>query len=445
MRHWMTVLAVVCLLGAACAPSAGAPSKPAPAASGSGASSAPPAAGSGASAAPAAAGSGASAAPAAGSAPSGTSSAASGPELVIGATVALTGPFAEPGKWYQRVWEWYFKDLNARGGLLGRPVKLILYDDESDPNKAATLYERLLTVDKVDLLLGPYPTPTDAAVIPIAERNGMVLIQGGTAATSLLRGRSNKYTFTVFTSLDADWGKIWVDWLSSLPEAQRPRTAAIFTLNNPFTIGVQKGLPDQLGSAGLRVAVNEVYDQGTTDFTALVQRAKAANVDAVAMLSYFPDSVLLTRTMAEQGLKPKTAYNAISSGLPTWTAELKDLGEYAVTSVQVWHTFAFKDVDRLAKFVQDDFNIDFIPASAGWAMTAAQVLQAGVQGCGKVDQDCIADWLHANSMDTVSGTLRFDAEGITPYFLVLAQVQNNKNVIVYPPNLATAQAVYPIP
>ena len=78
-------------------------------------------------------------------------------------------------------------------------------------------------------------------------------------------------------------------------------------------------------------------------------------------------------------------------------------------------------------------------------MTAAQVLQAGVQGCGKVDQDCIVDWLHANSMDTVSGTLRFDAEGITPYFLVLAQVQNNKNVVVYPPNLATAQAVYPMP
>src|SRR5438445_77151 len=111
----------------------------------------------------------------------------------------------------------------------------------------------LLTVDKVDLLLGPYPTPTDAAVIPIAERNGMVLIQGGTAATSLLRGRSNKYTFTVFTSLDADWGKIWVDWLSSLPEAQRPRTAAIFTLNNPATVGIQTGLPAQLGSAALAV------------------------------------------------------------------------------------------------------------------------------------------------------------------------------------------------
>lgn len=426
MRFWSVALLALSVLAAACSPAAS-PAKPAA----SNPTSAP---------APAAAGSAPSSAPS-----DAASKPAGGPELLIGGTVALSGPFSEPGRWYQRVWEWYFKDLNAKGGLLGRPVKLILYDDESDPNKAATLYERLLTVDKVDLLLGPYPTPTDAAVIPIAERNGMVLVQGGTAATSLLRGRNNQYTFTAFTSLDADWARIWVDWMNSLPEAQRPKTAAVFTLNNPFTIGVQKGLPDQLAAAGLRVAVNEVYDQGTTDFTALVQRAKAANVDAVALLSYFPDSVLLTRTLAEQGLKPKTAYNAISSGLPTWTTDLKEQGEYAVTTVQVWHTFPFKDVNRLAKFIQDDFQVDFIPASAGWAMTVAQILQAGVEGCGKVDQDCIADWLRANPVDTVSGQLRFDREGIPQYFLALAQVQGGKNVIIFPPNLATAPAVYPIP
>jgi branched-chain amino acid transport system substrate-binding protein len=429
MRHWMGILAGICLLSAACAPAAGPAAKPPAASSGAPAASAP-----------------AAAAPVAGSgASSGTTGAASGPELVIGATAALTGPFSEPGKWYQRVWDWYFKELNARGGLLGRPVKLVLYDDESDPNKAATLYERLLTVDKVDLLLGPYPTPTDAAVIPIAERNGMVLVQGGTAATSLLRGRNNKYTFTVFTSLDADWAKIWLDWLNSLPADQRPKTAAVFTLNNPFTIGVQKGLVDQLGTAGLRVAVNEVYDQSTTDFTALVQRAKAANADTVALLSYFPDSVLITRTMAEQAFKPKTAYNAISSTLPTWTADLKDLGEYAVSPVQVWHTFPFKDVDRLYKLMQDEFKVNFITAQAGWAMTAAQVLQAAVEGCGKVDQDCMADWLRANQVDTASGRLKFDGEGITEHFLALAQVQNGQNVTIYPQNLATAPAVYPIP
>src|ERR671930_347153 len=226
MHPRLAILAAVCLLAAACAPAAGP------------------------------AGGGAAAAPQ----PAAQPAAPQGQELVIGGSMALTGPFAEPGKWYQRVWEWYFRELNARGGLLGRPVKLVIYDDESDPNKAATLYERLLTVDKVDLLIGPYPTPTLAAVIPIAERNGMVLVQGGTAASSLLRGHNNRYTFTIFTALDTDHGRIWIDWLNSLPAAQRPKSAALFVLNNPYTIGIQKGLQEQLPASGMSVVVNEVYD-----------------------------------------------------------------------------------------------------------------------------------------------------------------------------------------
>src|SRR5262245_4370675 len=153
MRHWMGILASLCLLSAACAPAAGPAANPPAASSGAPAASAPAGSGAPAASAPAA-GSGASS-----GASSGTTSVASGPELVIGATAALTGPFSEPGKWYQRVWDWYFKELNAKGGLLGRPVKLVIYDDESDPNKAATLYEQLLTVDQGDLRLGPSRAP----------------------------------------------------------------------------------------------------------------------------------------------------------------------------------------------------------------------------------------------------------------------------------------------
>src|SRR5919109_479287 len=109
-------------------------------------------------------------------------------ELVIGG-------FSDVGKEYQKTYEWYFNQLNAKGGLLGRPVKLVLYDDESDPKKAASLYDKLITVDKVDLLIGPYPTPILAAVIPIAEREHMLLVQAGTVASSLLQGHGNKYTF----------------------------------------------------------------------------------------------------------------------------------------------------------------------------------------------------------------------------------------------------------
>jgi branched-chain amino acid transport system substrate-binding protein len=422
MRNWLPFGLVLVLLAAACAPAA----PPAPTQASAPAAAAPTQASAAAAAATPATG------------------AATGKELVIGGSMALTGPFSEPGKWFQRVYEWYFADLNAHGGLLGRPVKLVLYDDESDPNKAAQFYERLISVDKVDLLLHPYPTPTSASVIPIAERNGMVNINASTAASSLLRGRGNRYTFSALTQLDSTLMSGYFDWLLTLPEAQRPKSAAVFTLNNPFTLGVQKGLLADVGRTGMQVVVNEQYDQATTDFTALIQKAKSSGAEAVIMLSYYPDSVLLTRTMAEQGYKPKTTFNAISSALPTWTTDLKDLGEGAITNVSVWHTFPYKDTDRLYKFVQDQFQVTTIPAHAGYALTSLQVLRAGVEGCGKVDQDCIANWLRTNSVDTASGTLKFDDEGIPQARSSMVQVQGGKNVVIWPKELAAADAVYPL-
>jgi branched-chain amino acid transport system substrate-binding protein len=365
-------------------------------------------------------------------------------EIVVGGTAALTGPFAEPGRWYQRVYDWYFKELNTRGGLLGRPVRVLLYDDESDPNKAAQFYERLLTVDKVDLLIGPYPTPTGAAVIPIAERNGMVLVQGGTATASLLRGHKNKYTFTAATFLDTDWARGWLEWMGTLPQADRPKTFAVFTLNSPFTLGIQKGLLPQLQKMGATAVVDEVYDQSTSDFTAVVQKAKAANAEAVALLSYYPDSVLLTRTMAELRYKPKTSFNAISSNLPTWTADLKELGEGAFSPAQVVPDVAHKDVERLVDFFGRELNTETISSQAGWAITTAQILHAGVEGCGKIDQDCIADWLRSNKIDTASGPITFDQEGIPEYRSVLTQVQNGRVVPVFPQEVAKAPAIYPL-
>ena len=364
-------------------------------------------------------------------------------ELVIGGSMAITGAFSDVGKEYQKTYDWYFNQVNAKGGLLGRPVKLVLYDDESDPKKAASLYEKLITVDKVDMLIGPYPTPILAAVIPIVEREHMVLVQAGTVASSLLQGHGNKYTFTAFTFLDKDYTRPWIEWMNTLPVEQRPKSLAIFTLNNPFTIGTQSGLVASAQKNNIQVPVNEVYDATTTDFSALVQKAKAANVEAVALLSYYPDSVQIAKTMAELNLKPKTWYNAISSTVPTWTTDLKEVGDSTVTPVQVWHTMKYKGVDQLLKLANEQFNISYIPFHVGSAATVADVLTAGVQGCGKIDQDCIANWLRSNTVDTVSGSLKFDADGIPQYSAALTQVQNGKLVAVFPKEVADAQMVYP--
>ncbi|MDQ3812276.1 MAG: ABC transporter substrate-binding protein, partial [Chloroflexota bacterium] len=223
-----------------------------------------------------------------------------------------------------------------------------------------------------------------------------------------------------------------------------PKTFAVFTLNNPFTLGVQRGMLPHVEKMGSTVAVNEVYDQATTDFTALVQKAKAANADAVALLSYYPDSVLLTRTMSELGFKPKTSFNAISSNLPTWTADLKELGEGALSPAQVLPDLPYKDVDRLVAFLKEEFKTDTISSQAGWAITTAQILHAGVEGCGKIDQDCIANWLRSNTIETASGPIKYDQDGVPEYRSVLTQVQNGKVVPVYPKEVAKAQVAYPL-
>jgi branched-chain amino acid transport system substrate-binding protein len=231
--------------------------------------------------------------------------------------------------------------------------------------------------------------------------------------------------------------------MNTLPVEQRPKSLAIFALNNPFTIGTQSGLVAFAQKNNIQVPVNEVYDATTTDFSALVQKAKAANVEAVALLSYYPDSVQIAKTMAELNLKPKTWYNAISSTVPTWTTDLKEVGESTVTPVQVWHTMKYKGVDQLLKLANEQFNISYIPFHVGSAATVADVLTAGVQGCGKIDQDCIANWLRSNTVDTVSGSLKFDADGIPQYSAALTQVQNGKLVAVFPKEVADAQMVYP--
>jgi branched-chain amino acid transport system substrate-binding protein len=390
----------------------------------------------------------ASAQPAASAAASGAAAAkpAAGKEIVISGSMALTGNFADVGKNYLKTYQWYFDNLNKSGGLLGRPVKLVINDDESNPQKAAQLYDKYISVDKSDLLIGPYPTPILAAVIPVVEREKMVLVQAGTAAASLLLGKNNKYTFTAFTFLDRDYAKGWTDWIKTLPADQRPKTLAILTLNNPFTIGVQKGLADLAKDAGMNVAVNEVYDGNTSDFTPLVQKAKAANADAVALLSYYPDSVQITKTMSEQKLKPKTWYNAISSTVPTWTKDLGALGDNTVSPAQTWATLKTgKGVQDALQFGKDEFKIDYIPLHVGASMTVSQILTAGVQGCGKIDQDCIADWLRKNSIDTVAGKIKFDKDQFPEYWSILTQVQNGKLFAVSPSEVADGKMVYPQP
>src|SRR5262245_15152355 len=230
-------------------------------------------------------------------------------EIVIGGTLGLTGAYAEPSTDYKAVYDLWLERINKKGGLLGRPVKMNIYNDESTPTVAQSLYNRLLDQDKVDLVLAPYTTFVGGAIVPIVMSHKKVLFNGGFVGINIFKNNKG-WIVGSYTYQEPDYTRGVFELIKSLPENQKPKRAAILTSQNPFTIVVRAGIGGVGGAlnyakdAGVSVVVDEQYPPNTTDFTALVQKAKAANADVLLILGLPNDTLQVARTAQQQGFKP---------------------------------------------------------------------------------------------------------------------------------------------
>src|SRR6516162_2844710 len=228
----------------------------------------------------------------------------SGAPIKIGFSMAMTGGLAANGKsalLAQRIWE---GDVNAKGGLLGRPVKLIYYDDQSNPATVPGIYTKLLDIDKVDLLIGPYATAQIAPAMPIViQRNKLFIALLGLAVNSefdypnyfvmIPSGPDPKPAFT----------KGFFD--IAMAQAPKPRTVAIVAADQEFSRNGSDGARENAKKAGLRIVYDKTYPPSTTDFAPIVRAVAATNPDLLVICSYPPDSVGLVRSINEIGFKPK--------------------------------------------------------------------------------------------------------------------------------------------
>jgi len=149
--------------------------------------------------------------------------------ILIGGSLPLTGKFAETAKWIERGYRYWAEEINKKGGLLGRPVKLIIYDDESNASKAVTYAEKAITVDKVDLLFGGYPGTAARAVMPVAEKYKKVYVSMGGHMKSFSQGYT--YSFGGPPLMGEWWYLGFIDWMKTIPEKDRPKRAAVYTMN----------------------------------------------------------------------------------------------------------------------------------------------------------------------------------------------------------------------
>ncbi len=218
--------------------------------------------------------------------------------------MALTGGVAQNGKQLIIALELWRDDVNANGGLLGRPVELVYYDDQSNPSNVPGIYTKLITVDKVDLLLGPYATNMAAAAVPVIMQHNMTTV-------TMLAVNVNRYfnypRYFDMIPIGPEGTKAFSRGYFELAAAQKPKpqTVAILAADAEFSKTSADGARENATANGFKIVYDQSYPPSTTDFTPVVRALQAANADVVFVAAYPPDTVGIVRAAQEIGLKPK--------------------------------------------------------------------------------------------------------------------------------------------
>ncbi len=368
---------------------------------------------------------------------------AKGKPIRLGGSLAITGPLAENAKWIKRGYEYWAEKVNKTGGLLGRPVELVIYDDEGKPDKAVQLLEKLITVDKVDLLLGGYAGPSCAAQMSIAERYGMVYVSMGGHMTSFSQGF--KYSFSA-TPMMGEWlSDAFFKFLESLPPNERPKSVAYVRLNNPIGragAAVEHKWAEKLG---MKIVMEEYYDSPLASADAIISKAKQGGAELLYCTQFFPDAVLTVRSAKALGYNPKFFQQSIAATSPAWAKTLGPDGNCVYQGVIMTNSLPFPEIKELNQVAKEKFAEPDAPEYFLFGYSWPETLQRGVEGAKSLNQDAIRDYLRNHEISIIAGKFRFDEKGLPPAYSYVVQVQKGQTVVVYPSDKATAKAVYPKP
>ena len=362
----------------------------------------------------------------------------------IGSTLALTGPLSATAQVHKLVGDIYVEDLNKRGGLLGRKVEWVLKDDQSKPDLARTLYEQLITADKVDLLMGPYATGAILSAMGVAQRYNKVLVHHTLGVPSLAK---YDMQFPAW-SLGSEPGKTTTDTVfESLAKGPKPpKTVAVVTSKFPSIHFMSMGARDTIKKRGLQEVLFLEWEFGNRDFGPIASRIKDAKPDFVWVGAIGLDGNLLLDAMKKIDYTPPQHFYLYPAPGPLVTLP-EAQGALSVTIFEEHPPFSTRP--KAADFIKTyreraakaNFPDTSVEVQAAASFTAWQILEAGVNATKSLDDKKIADWLKKNRVDTIQGNLRFD--GPSNYgddLMRIKQVQNGKWLVVYPPEFAAPGA-----
>jgi branched-chain amino acid transport system substrate-binding protein len=364
---------------------------------------------------------------------------AQGP-IRIGASLSLTGTYAKLGKNQHEGYQLCQKDLNAKGGLLGRKVEFVVYDDQSLPPTGVRLYEKLITEDKVDAVMGPYSSPITEAVANVTEKYKKVMVSPLAATTSIFK-KNRKYIFMVISPAEA-----YLEGLVDIGAKRGLKTIAVVNEDTLFSKAAASGAVELAKKKGMQVVFTEAYPKGNTDFSALLTKVKAVNPDVIAAATYFDDAVALTRQMRELNVNPKMYGVTVGGDLPEFYDTLKANAEYIYGATQWEPVLAYPGNKEWFEAYKAEFKHEpSYHSAAGYA--GCLVYAEGVKRAASLDSDKVREQLLKLEMRTMFGDYKVDQDGFqVAHKMVLFQWQKEKKAIVWPDDLAQGSKVlFPTP
>jgi branched-chain amino acid transport system substrate-binding protein len=372
--------------------------------------------------------------------------------ILFGAAVSFTGSLAKEGRLTREGYDFWKDYVNEHGGLRvgGKSyhVDINYYDDESNPQTAAHLVERLIDENHVNFILGPYGSATSFAVAAVAERKGIPMVEGNGAAEKIFN-QGYRYTFAVLSPARKYLAGI-IEFATK--RTPRPTSVAITATDEAFSLEIQQGAIELANDHGLHVVYSARYPVNATDVSTIVAAVKASGADMILNAGHLQDALLMHRTLKDQGVQAKIYGYSVGPDTPDFRDTLGRDANYVYGSAQ-WSDvvkyhgapgFYGSSAEYARAFTR---AVGHAPDYHNAESTATCLaFQYAIQHAGTLEPSRVRDALASLDVVTFFGLLKFDSRGLNVFKpMVVNQIQNGKLVTVYPYRLAAAQPMYPTP
>ena len=376
----------------------------------------------------------------------------------IGMSMPQTGSLGAGGKAALLALQMWVEDVNKKGGLLGRKVDFIVYDDQTNPALTPSIYTKLLDVDKVDLLIAPYGTVPTAPIMPLVKQRGLLLM--GNFSFQVNRAVRHDMWFNNSPWNDA---RSWSTGFFEAADKLGAKSVAFLAADQEFAQNLANGAKQIAKSKDYKTVYEQNYPPTTVDFSSMIRAVRAAKPDIVYVMSYPNDSVAIIRAVNEIGVGPQVKlFGGGMVGLQ-FTPIMESLG-HLLNGVVNYNSyvpgvkypgieeFLKRYSERAVKEKVDPLGFYLPPFN----YAIGQILEQAVGATKSLDHKTLAAWLHKNEVKTIVGPIRWDANGewdnprvIMAQFRGVADKnvdqfrQPGKQVVLYPPEFKTGEVVGP--